>query len=195
MSEPQDPYAAPDPQQPGQQPPAPPPGQPQPGYPPQGYPQGYPQQPNPQGYPPPAPPQGYPTPNPAAGYPPGTYPPGYGVAPGYGEPTRELPKGLAIAALVVGIIAALGFWFPVIGALLGLVAVVIGIIAWRNASNGTASGQGMAIAGTILGALALIGGILVTILTIWVFSNAVDCIDPNLTDAQIQRCLEDQFNN
>ena len=96
---------------------------------------------------------------------------------------------------MIGIIAALGFWIPVVGALAGLVALILGIVAWVKASKGTAGGKPMAIIGTILGVLALLGGILVTVLVIWFASSVDDCYDPDFTDAQIQQCIEDQVND
>ena len=102
---------------------------------------------------------------------------------------------LAIAALIVGIIACLGFWVPFGGVLLGIVALILGIIAWRKASAGTAGGKAMAVIGTILGGLAVLGGIVATIFIVWLIRETADCYDPSLTDAEVQACIEDQVND
>ena len=76
----------------------------------------------------------------------------------------------------------------------GLVALILGIVAWRKASSGPAGGKPMAIIGTILGALAMLGGIIATILLIWVFGHVAHCTDLNLTDQQRQACVDAEFN-
>jgi prepilin-type processing-associated H-X9-DG protein len=80
--------------------------------------------------------------------------------PGYGTPPPELKtSGVAIASLVCGIL----FCFP----LCSLAALVLGIIGITQTKNNQAKGRGMAIAGTILGAVGtlLIGpALLISIL-------------------------------
>src|SRR5690554_4375935 len=61
------------------------------------------------------------------------------------------PSGLAIAALVVGIMAFLLGLIPVFGAIVGLTAVVFGILAMRKNQS-----KGMSIAGIVLGGLAAV---------------------------------------
>src|SRR6266566_4887200 len=101
------------------------------------------------GYGPPAP-GGY-GPPPPGGYtpPPGNWggPGGYGPPPpGYGA---QQSKGLAVAALVLGIVGVATF-FIFLGGLIGIVALVLGIVAIRQTRRGQASGLGMAVAGTVL---------------------------------------------
>ncbi len=182
MSDPQPPGGEPNPYAPPPaQPGTPPPSQP----PPQGY--GVPPQ---QEYA--APPPDYSAPYPGS---PAGYPPPYGVAPGYATPPTRPSSGLAIAALVLGIIAVLGFWIPGVGIGLGLIALIFGIVAWVKAGKGSAGGLGMAITGTILGGLALLGGIAVTIVTVWFVTTTADCFDANLTDSQRQLCFENKLND
>ena len=103
-----------------QQPPAP-------GYPPPGYPAAA----------PPAPPAAAPYPPPAPGYAPQAV---------YQQViVQSKTNGLAIAALVLGIM-----WFYWVGSVL---AVIFGHVALSqiNKSNGTQQGRGMAIAGLVLG--------------------------------------------
>jgi hypothetical protein len=110
-----------------------------------------------------APSQGYPA---GAGTPYGTDPYGtapYGGAPYAGAPgPRPAGKGLAITALVLGVVGFLGALIPfgILGAgLLLLAAIVIGIIVLVRKNPG----KGMAIAGVVLGGLGLIVGIVSTI--------------------------------
>ena len=100
-------------------------------------------------------PQGYPQ----QGYAPAGYPQG-----GYGQPPQRPGNGFGVAALVVGIIALLLAWIPVIniGAIvLGVIAVILGILGLRKKF----AGRGMSIAGIVLGALAIIGSVIVLIAT------------------------------
>ena len=82
-------------------------------------------------------------------------------------PITPTPKGLAITALVVGIIAFLTGLVPVLGFILGAVAVVFGIIALVKKQS-----KGMAITGLALGAVALITSLIVTV-TVGVFTSEV----------------------
>ncbi len=73
-------------------------------------------------------------------------------------------NGAAIAALITGIIALLLSWIPginLLAFLLGIVAVVTGVIGLRNANQRGEGRKGMAIAGLVTGILALIVGVLV----------------------------------
>ncbi|PZS14037.1 MAG: hypothetical protein DLM57_15315 [Pseudonocardiales bacterium] len=70
---------------------------------------------------------------------------GYQPGPGNQYPSPPAGNGLAVTAMVLGIVGLL-----VLGVILGPLAVVFGLIGLRRA-NGGASGKGMAIAGVILG--------------------------------------------
>lgn len=76
-------------------------------------------------------------------------------APYPGAPTpQQRTAGLAIAALVVGIVAFVFGWVPVFGAIVGVVAIVLGAIALRKRQS-----KGLAITGLVLGAVATITSI------------------------------------
>ncbi|MFI7004084.1 DUF4190 domain-containing protein [Nocardia sp. NPDC050175] len=146
--------------------------------------------------------------------PPGQYPPPAGYPPPGGQPGpptywQESPKGkgLAITALVLGILALLSFWTLVGGYLFGAFAVIFGIVALVKTRSGRAGGGGMAIAGLILGALGLIGAIVVTIVGYSFFVNSggkdfVDCVNKaNGDQTKLDQCerewnqkLEDKFS-
>lgn len=143
------------------------------------------------------------TPPPAGGYPPPP-PPGYPApaAPAPGYPSSQPPKsgasGFAIAALIVAIIALVICWIPFVGAFVALVALVLGIAAWLT-SKSSGRPVGLAVAATAVGALALLAGIVLTILLVWVLNefgdDIRDCSNPTLTDQQQQECLEDRIND
>ncbi len=97
------------------------------------------------GQPPSYQPPSYPPPPPGA-------PGGYGGAGGYGLPQQSSP--LAIVSLVLGILALPCCTFFV----LGVGAVVTGFVARRQIaeSQGRYKGAGMAMAGMVLGAIAIV---------------------------------------
>ena len=110
------------------------------------------------------------------------------AAPGYQQPVYQQPqpavapdgkpmrsKGIAIAALVVGILAGVFCWFvPILGPVLGIVAIILGALGIRSEA------KGMAIAGLVIGIVALIVGIIVTI--VWIVAlSAVSTIYDGLT--------------
>jgi uncharacterized protein DUF4190 len=106
--------------------------------------------------PPPAPPQG--------GYVP---PPPVGYAPAGGGVVGPRTDGLAIGALITGILAVVCFWIC-LGLILGPAAAIMGFISRQRiaASGGTVTGGGLALAGMILG---IVGFVLTCIEVIWWF--------------------------
>lgn len=85
---------------------------------------------------------------------------------GWQQPTYPQPaaspatNGAAVAALIVGIASVLLFWIPLLGPLLGLVAIVLAVVGIRGARTRAGGGKGMAIGGLIAGILGLIVGVL-----------------------------------
>lgn len=75
------------------------------------------------------------------------------MTPNYQQPQPGGGKGLAITALVLGIIAVVLFCVPVLPWILGLLAIVLGVIAMGQAGANRPTGQ--AKAGLILGIVAL----------------------------------------
>ncbi|MCZ3387460.1 MAG: CD20-like domain-containing protein [Actinomycetia bacterium] len=137
------------------------------------------------GYPPP-PPAGYPAPTyPAAGYPGGQAP-----KPGAGA--------LSIVALVVAIIALIICWFPFVGGAAALIALILGVIAWVSAKK---SGRpaGLAIAATIVSALALLVGIVISIAFLALIGRTQDadeyCKRVSTTQATYDQCMSDQVSD
>ncbi|MFI1915777.1 DUF4190 domain-containing protein [Nocardia sp. NPDC020380] len=143
----------------------------------------------------------YPPPGQYGNYPPGSYPPpppgNYG--PPGGQYWQESPKskGLAITALVLGILAVIGSVTVVGGILFGLFAAIFGLIAMVKARNGTAGGLGMGVAGLILGIVGIIISILLAVFAYsWFVDNGgkdlVDCLNKAGNDqAKIDQCQND----
>ncbi|MEU4339789.1 DUF4190 domain-containing protein [Nocardia sp. NPDC023852] len=130
--------------------------------------------------------------------PPGQYPPPPGQYPPPSQPAywQESPKGrgLAITALVLGILGLLSCWTVVGGYLFGIFALIFGVVALVKARSGTAGGTGMAIAGLILGVLGLIGAIVITVVGYSFFVDSggkdfIDCISKAGNDqSEIDQC-------
>lgn len=109
----------------------------------------------------------------SGGYQPPTYESGgyeqqgpYRQNQGYG-PGSNQTNGLAIAALVVGILALLSFFTIIGGLLLGLVAVVLGVMGLSKSKHMNGSGRGIAIGGIVTG---VIGALLSLLLIIGAFA-------------------------
>jgi hypothetical protein len=107
------------------------------------------------------------------------YSPAQPYAPTYAGQAGPFPggprpsSGLAVAALVVGIISLVLAWIPVVNLvsiLGGIAALILGIVALRKANRGVAGGKGMAVAGTVLGGVSLVLAIVVNVF----FGVAID---------------------
>lgn len=111
-----------------------------------------------------------------------------------GSVTRS--NGLAIAALVLGIVAVLLFWTVLGGILLGLLAIVLGIIGARRARGGRAPHGTLSIVGAVLGALGLIGSIVIiaigaSILNSDEFKDFNDCVQHANSQSEKDQCSQD----
>lgn len=97
-------------------------------------------------------------------------PPEYSAAPPPQQPyAQPAKKGLAVAALVLGILAIVGCLVPLlnIGSIaLGLVGLVLGIVAMAKADRPGNGGKKMAVAGTVLSVLAIIGAVVINVVVI-----------------------------
>ncbi|WP_330287484.1 DUF4190 domain-containing protein [Streptomyces sp. NBC_00576] len=102
---------------------------------------------------------GYPQQSGYAGSGPGyPAPPMYGGGPGYGwAPMAPQPmNGMGTASLVVGIISAVFFCLWPLAIILGILAVVFGLVARQRARRGQATNPGQALAGIICGAVGIV---------------------------------------
>jgi membrane-bound ClpP family serine protease len=99
-------------------------------------------------------------PDPAQPIPPGGA--GYGGYPA----ARPRRNGMGTAALILGILAlvlVVLILFAPIGAFLGLLAVIFGIVGMVRAGRGEADNRGQAVAGLVTGAVALVIGLILAI--------------------------------
>ena len=119
----------------------------------------------------------------------------YGQQP-YGSqsytPAPAPGNGMAVTALVLGIVSFFLAFIPIINVIAivgGIVALILGIMGVRKATRHATSGKGLGIAGIILGALALVIAVVVTVIAV----IAVDSIDTALEDAA--ESMEDQAND
>ncbi|WP_063042454.1 DUF4190 domain-containing protein [Nocardia pseudovaccinii] len=139
--------------------------------------------------------------------PPGQYPPPpgqYPPPPGQGQPNywQESPKrkGLAITTLVLGILGFLSCWTLIGGYLFGFFALIFGIIALVKIRSGSAGGTGMAVTGLILGVLALVAAVVLSIVG-WSFfvdsggKDYLDCLQKAGNDQTKQNECRDKWEH
>ena len=145
---------------------------------------------------------GTPTDGPAYPTQPGP-PPGQGPPAGY--QTRGRRNGVGTTALVIGVVAlvlVVLLLFAPLGALLGLVAVVFGIVGLVRVNRGDADNRGQAVAGLITGAFALLVGVVLTIsIGTWFATHVNDfntfgrCMDGANGSAEREACARELARN
>jgi len=79
----------------------------------------------------------------------------YRYGPGYAQQPPPATNGMAVAALVVSVVGAAGLVCYGLGGYLGLVGAILGHVARRQIRQRGGSGDGMALAGVIVGWIAL----------------------------------------
>ncbi|MFF5566098.1 DUF4190 domain-containing protein [Streptomyces sp. NPDC012623] len=119
---------------------------------------------------------------------------GYPGADPYGGPAPR--NGLGIAALVVGLVGLLLFWTVIGGIVLGLLAIVFGVIGFLRGRRGEATNGTMSLIGAVIGALALlVSGLLIVLgmsfLKSEEFTDLRDCLQSADTQAEQQKCQDD----
>jgi len=95
--------------------------------------------------------------------------PGYGSGPnppGWGQPaTPPKPRnGMGTAAVVFGVLALLLCWLPVVGLLLGVLAIIFGVVGRGRVKRMQATNQGAATTGLVLGVLSLVINLIISVL-------------------------------
>lgn len=136
--------------------------------------------------------------------------PGYGMAGGnYNQPPTsygyeaappQQNNGVALAAMIVGILSLLGLLFLFPGLVLGVIALILGIVGVKKANSivGPGSRKGMAISGIVMGAIATI---LSGLMLIFGFSFAKQLMDDGVFEAceqfqndneQYKTCIEEE---
>jgi hypothetical protein len=95
---------------------------------------------------------------PPNGYPPYAYPPPV--------------NGLAIASLVVSVVAMAGLCGYGLGGYLGIVGLVLGVVARRQIRQRGTGGDGLALAGVIVGGIATAIAVMATLTLVALFARA-----------------------
>jgi hypothetical protein len=140
----------------------------------------------------------YPYPN---QYQPGAYRPAYPPPPSYGggpQPRAAPKNGLGIASLALAVVGLLGVATVVAPIALGVFAVIFGFLAHARAKRGTADNGGVAIAGIVLGGLAIVVGL--AFIAIWTTvwkdvrgGDYIDCTQMAGSNHVLQQQCADQF--
>ncbi|WP_255947101.1 DUF4190 domain-containing protein [Streptomyces odontomachi] len=114
------------------------------------------------------------------------------------SPQPEAPRGngMGVAALVLGILACVLFWTVIGAVLLGLLAVVFGIIGARRGRRPGVRHRTKAVVGACLGALALLVGAVLTAfaVVIWKsdeFRDYRECLRHADTQSETTQCARD----
>lgn len=118
------------------------------------------------------------------------------TTPGY-PAAAPRTNGLAIAALVLGIISLISFCIWFISVPLGIVAVVLGILGVRKTRDGYRQG-GMAKAGIILGAIGAVISIVATVAGLSFISSKADDFQACATltsESEQEACVQSILTN
>jgi hypothetical protein len=138
----------------------------------------------------------------------GAYPGPYPQPAPYGDPYAGIPatkrNGLGTGALILGILAVVpGTCTVVLGVILGVVAVILGVLGRKRVSRGEADNGGTALAGILLGVLAIVASVALAVIATPLFkevgfSEYVDCmsnaagdqVEQDLCTAELQERIE-----
>lgn len=146
--------------------------------------------------PPPYEPPGSGQPVPPAAPPPMPY---AGAAP----PPVAPRNGLGTTALILGIVALLFCWSVFGGIVLGILAVIFGILGRGRVRRGEATNGGVAIGGIVLGALAIVAGAVFIAIYVFAFNwfkdnggqDYMDCMNKAGNDTSAQQKCSDEFQH
>ena len=101
-------------------------------------------------------------------------------------PPAGAGNGMAVAALVLGIVGCVLCWVPVLGLILGVLGIVFGALGRKRAQREPGAGKGtMALSGLILGIIATV----LSVLLLFVLSSAINRAGHELRD--LTHCLND----
>lgn len=80
-------------------------------------------------------------------------------------------NGMGIAGFVLALVGAVFFWCPILDAILSLLAVIFSGFGMRKEP------KGLAIAGLVIGLIALVVGVIITIVAITAVDKGIDYIN------------------
>ncbi|MGH3725911.1 MAG: DUF4190 domain-containing protein [Mycobacterium sp.] len=135
-------------------------------------------------------------PPPPSGYPPYPYPYQYGP-PGAPIPAPAPKNGLGLGALIVGIVAIILSCTVFGGFIGGIVAIILGALGLGRVKRSEADNRGVAIAGIVLGGLAiLLSGAIIAFTMIFMgssgFGEFINCAtSANGDQAKMTQCQND----
>ena len=126
----------------------------------------------------------------------------YGAQP-YGTPPAG-PKrnGLGVAALVLGVLAVLTCWTVVIGFVLGVLAIIFGVVGRGRAKRGEADNRGIATAGLVLGIVGIVLSVVIGLIAgkalVELFNSPegqrlTECLSQAQGDQARQQACQDEF--
>jgi Domain of unknown function (DUF4190) len=114
------------------------------------------------------------------------------------QPPAAPKNGLGIASLVLAVVGLLSVVTVFAPIALGIVAVVFGFLAHARVKRGTANNGGVAIAGIVLGGLAIVAGM--AFIAIWTTvwkdvrgGDYIDCTQKAGSNHVLQQQCADQF--
>lgn len=130
-------------------------------------------------------------------------PPGYGYQPpyhhpGYPPPPPARKNGLGTASLVVAIVGLVTALSVAGGVVLGIIAVILGFLGYGRVQRREADNRGVAIAGVVLGALAIVAGIASIFIYLGIWKTVggddyLDCMTRAGSDTALQQQCADRF--
>lgn len=107
-------------------------------------------------------------------------------------PPSQPSRTLAVLALIAGLVAVATGWMPiffVLGAIAGITAITLGIVARGRIRTGRARGSGMAMAGLVLGPIGLATCVIGVILSGMLLREVREYTEPGPVDVEITSCV------
>ena len=111
-----------------------------------------------------------------------------------GSPLAQPRNGFGVAALVLGVLAVVLSWTVIGGIVLGILAVIFGVLGRGRARRGEATNGGFSVAGIVLGAVGLIITIVLIALAVSILNtpagqNYRQCLQQSAGDRNlIEKC-------
>jgi len=125
--------------------------------------------------------------------------PGYGST-GHGAAAAQRRNGFGVAALVLGVLALLSAWTVIGGIILGILAVIFGVLCRGRVRRGEATNGGMSMAGIVLGVIGTLIAIALIALAVSALNSPAGrsyrlCLERSGGNTtMIERCITDFTN-